>query len=268
MMRLPLRCVTSLSEVGLLHSESEAGGRSVLSTFLLSLSRISVLHKRRCSEFIAQDSRPLPVLTWFYCDSPLFMSYVQHQHLSEWLLLQNENASHRDPDKASSASYVSLLRVRAQLTLQTGHQPLVRVVRHQTHQLHPPLDLCAHMELGQNFRRWKQTQQAWGEWSSRVFQPTHERSAKSKHRSCSSSHSSLNFPSGSRCWNMMDDVSAVSLALFCSCTVTTGDSENQMEGLMADKQHAVMDFSLLLRTEKVFLSEHTGTETAWPTGYT
>ncbi len=39
---------------------------------------------------------------------------------------------------------MSLLCVCAQLTLQTGHQPLVRVVRHQTHQLHPPLDLRAH----------------------------------------------------------------------------------------------------------------------------
>lgn len=67
---------------------------------------------------------------------------------------------------------------------------------------------------------------------------------------------------------MMDDVSAVSLALFCSCNVTTGNIENQMEGLMADKQHALMDFSLLLRTEKVFLFERTATETAWPTGYT
>lgn len=64
---------------------------------------------------------------------------------------------------------------------------------------------------------------------------------------------------------MMDDVSAVSLALFCSCNVTTGNIENQMEGLMADK---LMDFSLLLRTEKVFLFERTATETAWPTGYT
>lgn len=39
---------------------------------------------------------------------------------------------------------MSLLCVCAQLTLQTGHQPLVRVVRHQTSQLQPPLDLWAH----------------------------------------------------------------------------------------------------------------------------
>lgn len=36
---------------------------------------------------------------------------------------------------------MSLLRVHAQLTLQARHQPLVRVVRHQSHQLHPSLDL-------------------------------------------------------------------------------------------------------------------------------
>lgn len=38
-------------------------------------------------------------------------------------------------------AHLSLLCVCAQLTLQTGHQPLVCVVRHQTNQLQPPLDL-------------------------------------------------------------------------------------------------------------------------------
>lgn len=42
---------------------------------------------------------------------------------------------------APPAPYMSLLRVHAQLTLQARHQPLVRVVRHQSHQLHPSLDL-------------------------------------------------------------------------------------------------------------------------------
>lgn len=37
---------------------------------------------------------------------------------------------------------MSLLCVCAQLSLQTGHQLLVCVVRHQTHHLHPPLYLC------------------------------------------------------------------------------------------------------------------------------
>lgn len=46
--------------------------------------------------------------------------------------------------KRKGASYMSLLCVCAQLTLQTGNQPLVRVVRHQTNQLQPPLDLWAH----------------------------------------------------------------------------------------------------------------------------
>lgn len=46
--------------------------------------------------------------------------------------------------KKKGASYMSLLCVCAQLTLQTGNQPLVRVVRHQTNQLQPPLDLWAH----------------------------------------------------------------------------------------------------------------------------
>lgn len=46
--------------------------------------------------------------------------------------------------KRKGASYMSLLCVCAQLTLQTEHQPLVRVVRHQTNQLQPPLDLWAH----------------------------------------------------------------------------------------------------------------------------
>lgn len=36
---------------------------------------------------------------------------------------------------------MSLLGVGAQLALQAGRQPLVRVVRHQAHQLHPLLDL-------------------------------------------------------------------------------------------------------------------------------
>lgn len=49
---------------------------------------------------------------------------------------------------SSDASYMSLLCVHAQLTLQTGHQPLMRVVRRQPHQLHPPLDLRAHMKMG------------------------------------------------------------------------------------------------------------------------
>lgn len=46
----------------------------------------------------------------------------------------------------SCASYLSLFGVCAELTLQTGDQPLVRVVRHQTHQLHPPLDLWAQIK--------------------------------------------------------------------------------------------------------------------------
>lgn len=91
-----------------------------------------------------------------------------HQHLSEWLLHHNgKSFTRRDPGFVaccwrseiirygyerpgqsckclqSAASYMSLLCVCAQLTLQTGHQPLVRVVRHQTHQLQPPLDLRA-----------------------------------------------------------------------------------------------------------------------------
>lgn len=47
---------------------------------------------------------------------------------------------------------MSLLRVCAQLTLQTGHQPLVRVVQHQAHQLHPPLDLHMKEESVRNTR--------------------------------------------------------------------------------------------------------------------
>lgn len=43
---------------------------------------------------------------------------------------------------------MSLLCVCAQLTLQTGNQPLVHVVRHQTNQLQPPLDLWAHTKKG------------------------------------------------------------------------------------------------------------------------
>lgn len=41
-------------------------------------------------------------------------------------------------------------------------------------------------------------------------------SYKSKHRSCTSAHPSLNFPSCSRYWKMMEDVDAVCLVLFCS----------------------------------------------------
>lgn len=55
----------------------------------------------------------------------------------------------------------------------------------------------------------------------------------------------------------MDDVSAVSLALLCSCNVTTGNTDNQMEGLMADKQHTLMICGLLLRTEKGFFCLNT-----------
>lgn len=165
MMWLPLRCVTSLSEVGLLHSESEAGRRSVLSTFLLNRSHISVLHKRRCSEFIAQDSRSLLVLTWFYCDSPLFMSYVQHQHLSEWLLLQNGKASHRDPDSVACSELAERFLRVSSLCLcpvdpadrtpascaccATPNAPAPSASR----------SVCAH-GIGQNFRRCKQTKQA------------------------------------------------------------------------------------------------------------
>lgn len=52
-----------------------------------------------------------------------------------------------------SASYMSLLCVCAQLTLQTGHQPLVCVVRHQAHQLHPPLDLHIRQKNVRNSER-------------------------------------------------------------------------------------------------------------------
>lgn len=51
--------IVCVAEVGLLRSESEAGRRPELNIF----SHISVLHKRRCSEFIAQDSRSLLTLT-------------------------------------------------------------------------------------------------------------------------------------------------------------------------------------------------------------
>lgn len=71
------------------------------------------------------------------------MSYMQHQHLVEILSVWHAASKLVLPQ---SAPYVSLLRVCAQLTLQTGHQPLVRVVQHQTHQLHPPLDLCGRMK--------------------------------------------------------------------------------------------------------------------------
>lgn len=41
----------------------------------------------------------------------------------------------------SSTSYVSLLCVSADVSLQTWHHSLVRVVGHHSHQLHAPLDL-------------------------------------------------------------------------------------------------------------------------------
>lgn len=47
-----------------------------------------------------------------------------------------------DPDLL--LPYVSFLGVGAQLALQAGGQPLVRVVRHQADQLHPLLDLRTH----------------------------------------------------------------------------------------------------------------------------
>lgn len=40
--------------------------------------------------------------------------------------------------------YLSFLGVGAQLALQAGRQPLVGVVGHQAHLLHPPLDLRRH----------------------------------------------------------------------------------------------------------------------------
>lgn len=52
---------------------------------------------------------------------------------------------------------MSLLCVCAQLTLQTGHQPLVRVVRHQAHQLHPPLDLHIGHKMLETQNKTKQT---------------------------------------------------------------------------------------------------------------
>lgn len=47
---------------------------------------------------------------------------------------------------------MSLLCVCAQLALQTGHQPLVCVVQHQTHQLHAPLDLHMHIKQEKNVK--------------------------------------------------------------------------------------------------------------------
>lgn len=52
-------------------------------------------------------------------------------------------------DTALPLAYVSFLAVGAQLALQADRQPLVRVVRHQAHQLHPLLDLRTHAGVPQ-----------------------------------------------------------------------------------------------------------------------
>lgn len=53
-------------------------------------------------------------------------------------------------------SYVSFFRVGAQLALQAERQPLVRVVQHQAHQLHPLLDLRTHVGSHRKVRLNKQ----------------------------------------------------------------------------------------------------------------
>lgn len=132
---------------------------------------------------------------------------------------------------------MSLFRVCAQLTLQTGHQPLVRVVRHQTHQLHPPLDLCVRTEVTKCYKirtnknrptvsraRRTDLKQEGGnscEWQFHLLtltfscwtETTQVSATNQTHTSGTSAHPSLNFPSCSCYWKMME---AVCLAPLCS----------------------------------------------------
>lgn len=97
------------------------------------------------------------------CSSGLNIFLLTHTHIS--VTQQEVDSGSREPAAAALApaglkpspcrleptddtdlplAYVSFLAVGAQLALQAGRQPLVRVVRHQAHQLHPLLDLRTH----------------------------------------------------------------------------------------------------------------------------
>lgn len=69
-----------------------AGSRPVLNICLLSLSHISVLHKRRRYEFIAQDSRSLLTVTTSSQWSTFVQCLYEPERLQVW---------HRDPDFAA-----------------------------------------------------------------------------------------------------------------------------------------------------------------------
>lgn len=111
---------------------------------------------------VLKDS--LNVKKWLLCGSVpaavLNFFLLTHSHIS--VTQQQIDSVNREPATAALApagckpspcrleltdgthlpcSYVSFLGVGAQLALQAGRQPLVRVVRHQAHQLHPLLDL-------------------------------------------------------------------------------------------------------------------------------
>lgn len=146
-----------------------------------------------------------------------------------------------------SASYMSLLCVHAQLTLQTGHQPLVRVVRRQPHQLHPPLDLRAHMKTGHEsvWRKYKTKTSQRAEFA-HVFRTTQGKGDGSKHKRTSIPKLSI------RILLLKDDgwcQRCLCGSTAAACGVSTGRADDPTEALVKDKQQT---WTLRYREHKSF----------------